>query len=443
MQFFHFCHSNHADFSITGNFDNPTGLATTLALVVPICYYSIQKYKHKMFNLILMLIILVSIILSESRTAILASISLTLIYWFPELKTVEKNKKYLVLFVFLTAMIICFIQINNKTNKINSVQGRKFIYYITLQMIKDCPILGHGEGAFEAKYMEYQSNYFKDNINSKYENYSDNIKHPFNEILKLMVEYGVIFTLFLIGFTIKLIRVMMKNSRGDKRLMISMSVALIVCANLTYVFEYASVKCLLFIMLMIYNDKHILYLRVNYKYMVRWIGLMILIPLVYVIWQDLYVEYMWNKIAMRRNDKGTDSMFVEYEKLLSLSIIDKSLILYNYSAELNICGQYKRSISIIDKYINKLNDYDVQMLLGNNYENLKQYDKALEHYQKASLMIPSRFICLYQQFRVFNQLKDKKNALRIATIIKNKEVKIKSKTIDLIKEKVSEFLDSY
>ena len=47
-------------------------------------------------------------------------------------------------------------------------------------MIKDKPITGHGIGAFEAKYMDYQAAYFKTYPDSKFVMLADNVKHPFN-----------------------------------------------------------------------------------------------------------------------------------------------------------------------------------------------------------------------------------------------------------------------
>lgn len=58
-------------------------------------------------------------------------------------------------------------------------------------MIKDKPIWGHGYGAFQAKYMDCQAEYFKNITNSKFELLADNIKHPFNEFVKVAVEFGM------------------------------------------------------------------------------------------------------------------------------------------------------------------------------------------------------------------------------------------------------------
>ena len=76
--------------------------------------------------------------------------------------------------------------------KQNSANGRLLIWKVSCEMIKDKPIFGHGYGAFKVKYMDYQADYFKNNPNSIFAILADNVKHPFNEYIKIAVEFGII-----------------------------------------------------------------------------------------------------------------------------------------------------------------------------------------------------------------------------------------------------------
>lgn len=59
---------------------------------------------------------------------------------------------------------------------------------------------------FQAKYMDYQAKYFERNPNSEFINLADNVKYPFNEFIKIAVEFGLV-GLILIGlFTLLLFR---------------------------------------------------------------------------------------------------------------------------------------------------------------------------------------------------------------------------------------------
>ena len=65
-------------------------------------------------------------------------------------------------------------------------------------MIKDNPVTGYGSGGFLANYMNYQAEYFARDTDSKYAILAGDVKHPFNEYILLVVNYGLIgFLLFL------------------------------------------------------------------------------------------------------------------------------------------------------------------------------------------------------------------------------------------------------
>lgn len=68
-------------------------------------------------------------------------------------------------------------------------------------MIKDNPVTGYGSGGFLANYMNYQAEYFARDTDNKYAMLAGDVKHPFNEYILLVVNYGLIgFLLFLLLF---------------------------------------------------------------------------------------------------------------------------------------------------------------------------------------------------------------------------------------------------
>lgn len=80
-----------------------------------------------------------------------------------------------------------------------------------------------------------------------------------------------------------------------------------------------------------------------------------------------------------------------------------------------------------------INDYDVQMLIADNYYNMKQWNMANKHYIIASQMIPNRFMPLYKRMLLYETVQNKHLSLYMAHIIINKPVKIPSNTINKIK----------
>lgn len=92
----------------------------------------------------------------------------------------------------------------------DSVQGRILIWKISSNMILDAPIGGLGHNGFEANYMNYQSEYFKQSKGSESEKQlAGNVTSAYNEPIRIMVEYGVIglilylFIIFIIFFRAK------------------------------------------------------------------------------------------------------------------------------------------------------------------------------------------------------------------------------------------------
>lgn len=79
------------------------------------------------------------------------------------------------------------------------------------------------------------------------------------------------------------------------------------------------------------------------------------------------------------------------------------MFLYNYGAVLNHAGDYSGSNAVMFQCTDYFNDYDVQRIIADNYDNMNNQEKAEEHYIIASRMIPNRFVPLYQLFRLYEK----------------------------------------
>ena len=101
-------------------------------------------------------------------------------------------------------------------------------------MIKDKPIFGHGYGAFQAKYMDYQAEYFKNNPNSKYAQLADNVKHPFNEFIKVAVEFGMVGLAIFISFILFVLWKIIKSKNENWVLVLSGCKIQLVNANFSF-----------------------------------------------------------------------------------------------------------------------------------------------------------------------------------------------------------------
>jgi len=196
IQFIGWLPSNHSKFAITGSFENPAGFAAVLSLDFPIGLFLLAKAKRieKYLASATLAIIVIAVFLSGSRAGMLAIIISSMIFLIFQSNVMSKlrqltHRKLLAVLIVACFAAGAFILYNQK---IDSVNGRLLIWKVSYQMINDKPILGHGSGAFQAKYMDYQAEYFKNNPNSAYSQLADDVKHPFNELITVTVEFGLI-----------------------------------------------------------------------------------------------------------------------------------------------------------------------------------------------------------------------------------------------------------
>jgi len=137
---------------------------------------------------------------------------------------------------------------------------------------------------------------------------------------------------------------------------------------------------------------------------------------------------------------NTEEMLPEYRKLYLSGLKRNPFFLYNYGAELNVAGKFDESIAILIACKKRFNDYDLQMLMADNYYKKGETEKAIQAYQHASNMIPCRFLPIYQLFEIYKEAGEKEMAVKYAGKIVNKKVKVPSATISFIQREASEFL---
>lgn len=75
--------------------------------------------------------------------------------------------------------------------------------------------------------------------------------------------------------------------------------------------------------------------------------------------------------------------------------------LYNYAAILLENKQYEESLTVALQCRKYWADYDLELMIGENYQELDKYELAERYYDNASMMCPSRFLPLYKLFHLY------------------------------------------
>lgn len=107
--------------------------------------------------------------------------------------------------------------------------------------------------------------------------------------------------------------------------------------------------------------------------------------------------------------------------------------LYNLGMELYKRKLWEQAMEVMNRCCAKANDSDIQLVLGNCYFHLQNYQAAEECYILASNMCPKLFTPSYLLLRLYLKIGNKEKAKEIAHMIKEKPVKIPSPLIDQIK----------
>lgn len=419
------CLNNHSGF-ITGSFDNPAGLASLLAFTLPFgCYgCTVRKTKLKFCAISGTLILCLSLLLTESRAGILCGIIIFFLYF---LRIIHFYRKKM---IFIGGGVLICSSIFLYQYKKESADGRLLIWKCTCEMIKDQPWNGFGTNGFQTNYMNYQADFFRQHPNHCHAILADNIKHPFNEFLLLTVSYGFIGIICLFIIIILLVHAYRKNN-GMKSYTVALClVAIAVFSLFSYPFRYPHtwILCIFSTIILCSNAYKIsLYIRKT----------LILITALYVtIRSILYIPYIkaemkWAEISNRSLCGMTEEMLPTYDILYD-RLTNNPLFLYNHAAELNIAKQYEKSMQISLECEKIFADYYLQLLIADNYKQMKQYKQATTHLIQASFMCPNRFVPLYELFKIYEIQQDRNAMTNIGYKILQKRIKVESTEVKQI-----------
>jgi O-antigen ligase len=433
LQYFHIVPAT-GNFPITGSFDNPAGFAACLCAGFPfVLYYVFKEKTWKQYLAIATGIIFVAaVVLSASRAGIISIIAVCLAVFFSKVKLAVKWKRAIAIALLLISLSGLYFL------KKDSADGRLLIWRCSWEMIKDKPLFGHGSGGFKAHYMNYQASYFDAHPDSEYAMLADNAVHPFNEYLLLVINYGLTgFALLLIlaWFLWKFYRKNRENVLTRTAFLCLLSITVFSFFSYPLKYPFVWITGISGIAIILWQAKYSLKVP---KIIILSFQL-ILIPVIVIngafVWQQMSAEIFWKRIASKSLVGKTEEMLPVYEQLHK-QLKNNELFLYNYTAELNVAKRYDESLQTGRECERLLADYDLQMLLADNYRQLKRYGEAEKLYTKASKMCPVRFMPLYKLYQLYETKEEQEKMRRMAKMILDKPIKIQSPTILQIKQEV-------
>lgn len=441
LQFFHLFPSNHSAFPVTGPYENPAGITSVLALTFPIgVYFFLNSIGwKKVFIGLLIVLVIVAISLAGARAAMLAVLLSTttmltmrtsLRQWFLQHRIVL----YIVIGFCIVGGIYLFLW------KSESVFGRLYIWGIALSLVPKHPICGFGPNGFKSHYMLQQADYFEHFPHSQYAEIADNISHPFNEYIHIMINWGHLGLLLFAGFLALLVIQAYRQRQWYSTVVVAVIQALSVLCMFSYPLRYAAVWIIL---IAVAIQPWLQYLPLKVKSLPRIAMVTLCFCLLRILYMDVVAEINWKRTSDRALMGYSEQMLPYFKRLYNTTYLSGNpYFLYNYAAELNYSGQYRGSIVMLNNCKEYLYDYDVALLMADNYAELHMPDSALWYAQQTSRMIPCRFLPLDYMLNAYVEKGDSAQAKKNAKIILSKPVKVNSIMVEEIRKKAEIIVSS-
>ena len=435
-QWFHLLPSRGGTFLVIGNFDNPAGYASALALGFPFIayYWTTDRNSCRIASYIVTALVLLAIILSKSRAGMLAAALMLLWISMEKMRRIGKKGKSILLIVFLVVGSAGLYYL-----KKDSADGRMLIWLVTFQLIARHPLFGGGTGAFTAHYMPVQAHYFSLHPNSRFAMLADSISHPFNEYLSVVVQWGLV-GLLMIGILLYVLLRAWRENRSKETCTLMMALlSLGLFAFFSYPLSYSFGWVILTLYIGFLGGKTRRIIEVRYFVLLKLFQTVFsVLLLVLSVWQyHAYTE--WNKIIHHRPTVPMSDLQQRYEKLRP-AMKRQPLFLYNYAAELHFHGCYSEALDVALQSRRLRDDYETEHLLADTYKGMKRNEDAKVAYKTMSQMCPNRFIPMYRLFEIAVEEEDYEKGKMYAKEIIEKPVKIPSYRIDFMKLKFKQFI---
>lgn len=448
LQYYNVAESNHSLFTITGSFSNPGQLAGLLAISLIICIgkaiesVACKKYSISFIVFQLTLLTAYALILTNSRAGIISAFAGALFI----LTVTNNNFKSLiksralkavtlrVVFFFCIIYVLAIIYLYKK----DSANGRLFIWNNTKDMIMDRPIMGFGSGGWQSHYMHYQANYFKNNPNSKFIMLADNIGYPYNELLHLIANHGILgilifMCLFYSIFSHKFID-------KSNNIFQAAFIGILIYSCFSYPSFIYRLCILVVIVMTCLKSRKILLLRTTFYFHFLIYSCIIIILSFVTIWSYKMELDVKRNIYKAFEQPNTNECF--FTKKYDLFCYNPQLIdLYaQYSYKFNSLDKAEKVLLLAKKISPSCELY---CDLGDIYAQKGETFKAIEYYKTASNMIPSRIIPHYKLFVLFKMNGDTISACETGKHLLTQPIKVENTKIIRLKSIVKNYLSKY
>lgn len=396
---------------LTGPFENPNVLSIHLCLLLPFVYSGQQRAvgTKRIAIVILMLISVLTILHTGCRTGWICLV------FFMMVAMHRGRWKYLALPVVI--FFGCFLASSFKQS---SSQGRSFILHNTLELLAEAPLLGHGTDGFGRLYMAKQAEYFKTHEDKELEMLADDIRHPLNEFLLVGVDHGLLGIALLSVLTLLPLVWKKRLYEQCRPLWQSLSLLLICC-----LFSYPLLYPMSWLLVVVgwasmFRNKAMRVCLSHRSLLMVSTTLCLLVAVGYTC-----LLLAWGYASHQSKRGRSAEMMDTYERLYPF-LSWCGTFLYDYAIESLYADRNEQAYRLAEECRGKHLSYDLALLEGDICRYMKNYDRALECFDEASLMCPVRFAPPYGKWQVYKEMDVLQKVDSMADIIRSKDIKVNS-----------------
>lgn len=511
MQLYGFKSSYHGLFAITGTFHNPGPFSGFVVCALPLAlsvinYHSSKisqqlskkklgvsglglglmrrlglrhglgfglrlglKYSIQILGWITLVLILLVLPPAQSRAAWIAGLAGCLYVLANHPKVRDFSEKWRTIFFMIRKPIRVIILSVTLTAflagayglyimKKGSADGRMLIWQVTSELIKEKPLLGHGAGSFDAKYMDAQAEWFASGKGTSAQGLlAGSPEAPFNELLKLWLERGLIAVLLVAALLHGIFVPKKQSKREEQSELITPGrviafkgslITLLTFGLFSYPFDLSPFVLISITLLAVLAPFSKSLLNISSPHL-RWSALPIILILAafsiqaYPLRKEHYQALSVWQDADRFYSLENYEIAIEAYQEAYPTFEHNGLFLQMYGKVLSMDKQFHKSNKILAEAEQYKSSQIIQNTLGDNHKALGNYAQAEEAYIKSAQMIPSLVFPKYLLAKLYSENGQHKKAKQIAETILNSEVKVESSaTREIMNEmkKISEQL---
>lgn len=459
LQLYGFQTSHHHLFKMTGSFTNPAPFAGFLAGVFPLALSSyfftgkggVVKRVIKNCSLGVVLLLLLVIPPSMSRSAWLASLigaGIVCASYFDFggiLKRYFNKPRRKILLTLLFSSLAILSMVGLYSLKMDSANGRLFIWKISARVVAEQPIFGVGFGRFTSAFGNAQAAYFGDGLGSDAETMvAGKGEFAFNELVNIAVEQGLLGLVLFLGFMISLIRRLPSKNSLQVGFYAGFC-SLLVFSLFSYPFSIIPLLLCFYIFAGILSGfnsrigKSIILFQVP-LYFSR-LGYILLIGGLTAVGLKLknQMDALENwKIASSQKYNiayAATKMEEVYERLSY-----DGDFLFEYGQVLALSKDYNKAIEILNDASMRTSDPYLYSAIGDSYKAIKMYNEAEKAYRHAHHLIPHKFYPLYLLSKLYDEWGKSEKAVNTAQQLLTKKIKVHSTAIDEMKVEMEEIV---